>query len=96
MPEKAMCKVKNVSGSDRTLDGRQVVAGAVIEVPEDAVYGLTCQEPNWKPADKATQKVHDEAHAAQVEANKPGLPPAGWLPPAPELVQVPTSEKEND
>lgn len=83
MPEKALCKVKNVSGSDRTLDGRIVVAGQVIEVPEDAVYGLTCQEPNWKPADKATQKVHDEAHAAQLERNNPQPePPAESEAPA--------------
>ena len=64
-------KVKNVSGVDLivpALGGRLVVAGAVVEVPADAVYGFTCQTPNWEPADDATQAVHDQAHAAELAA----------------------------
>lgn len=66
-----MAKVKNISGRDLivpALGGRLVVAGAVVEVPDDAVYGFTCQGPNWEPADDETQAVHDKAHAAELEA----------------------------
>lgn len=95
-----MPRIKNVSGSDRavpSLGGRVVVNGEVVEVSEDEVYGFTCQESNWKPGDKATQKIHDEAHAAQVEANAPGLPAAGWLAPPPQLlVRASEDEKGSD
>lgn len=88
-----MPKLKNVSGSDRTvpsLGGRVVVNGEVVEVSDDEVYGFTCQEANWKPADKATQKIHDDAHAAQAQANNPQPVPAEE-PKADEAAQ-----KEND
>lgn len=72
-----MGKVKNVSKQDRNvpaLGGRLVVKGAVIEVPDEAVYGFTCQTDNWSPADAATKKVHDAAHELELIANF-GPPP---------------------
>jgi hypothetical protein len=71
-----MGKIKNVSGVDRTvpqLHNRLVLAGAVIEVPDGDVYSYTCQEPNWKCADKAAEKAHNDgakAEAARVAAEK--------------------------
>ena len=58
-----MAKVKNVSGEDRIVQGRLVLAGAVLEVPADEVWSYTCQEPNWAPADDEAQAVHDDAYA---------------------------------
>lgn len=43
-----MAKVKNVSGVDRLLEGRLVLAGAVIEVPDEDVESYTCQPVNWQ------------------------------------------------
>lgn len=59
-----MAKIKNVSGEDRNvpgLGGRLVLDGAVVEVPDEAVYAYTCQESNWAPADKAATKAHEAA-----------------------------------
>lgn len=67
-----MGKVKNVSKQDvhvPALGGRLVVKGAVVEVPDEAVYGFTCQTTNWAPADAATKKVHDAAHELELIAN---------------------------
>ena len=45
-----MAKVKNVSGEDRIVGGRLVLAGAVLEVPDEDVESYTCQEVNWQSA----------------------------------------------
>jgi len=53
-----MAKVKNVSGSDLLvpwLGGRLVLAGAVVDVPDEDVESYTCQESNWA-AVKPTKK----------------------------------------
>lgn len=57
-----MAKVKNVSGADLLVPahGGLVLAGQVLDVPAEAVYGLTCQSI-WEPADKAAQQAHDNA-----------------------------------
>lgn len=55
-----MAKIKNVSGEDLlvpVLGGRLVVAGAVVEVPDELVESFTCQKPNWAAADKAANKA---------------------------------------
>ena len=75
-----MAKVKNISGDDRLVQGRLVLAGAVLEVPADEVWSYTCQEANWAPADEEATAVHDEAYAvahAVEEALEEHEPPAG-------------------
>ena len=41
-------KVKNVSGEDRIVKDRLVLAGAVLEVPDEDVKSYTCQKSNWQ------------------------------------------------
>lgn len=53
-----MPKVKNVSGVDRIVQGRLVLAGAVFEVPAEDVESYTCQESNWQ-AMKASKPTSD-------------------------------------
>lgn len=43
-----MAKVKNVSGEDRIVQGRLVLSGAVLEVPDEDVKSYTCQASNWQ------------------------------------------------
>lgn len=66
-----MAKIRNASGEDRTLSaaagGRLVLAGAVIDVPDEDVYGYT-QQSIWEPVDDDAQAAHDEAHAAYEAA----------------------------
>lgn len=53
-----MAKIKNVSGDDRTvpvLGGRLVLAGQVVEVPDELEESFTCQEVNWQSVDKKTK-----------------------------------------
>lgn len=60
-----MSKVRNVSGEDRyvpALGGRLVVAGAVVDVAPDEVFGFTCQDGLWEPADEEAAEAH---HAAE-------------------------------
>lgn len=52
-----MAKIKNVSGNDRILDSRLVLAGQVVELPDSEAAGYLCQPPNWAPADAAAKKV---------------------------------------
>lgn len=60
-----MAKVKNVSGEHRILPRYGLVLdGGTVEVPDDEVFGLTCQEPVWAPDDKAAKQAHDAATAA--------------------------------
>ncbi len=42
-----MVKIKNVSGEDRLVGGRLVLAGAVLEVEAADVESYTCQPSNW-------------------------------------------------
>lgn len=59
-----MAKVKNVSGEDRTvpaLGDRLVTAGASVDVNPDQVYGFTCQDAIWAPADPEAKKIHKAA-----------------------------------
>lgn len=44
-----MAKVKNVSGVDRIVQGRLVLAGAVLDVSDEDVESYTCQSSNWQP-----------------------------------------------
>lgn len=55
--EEAVVKVKNVSGVDRLVSGRLVLAGGVLEVPADEVESYTCQPDNWQPVN--TKKKED-------------------------------------
>ena len=43
-----MAKVKNVSGEDRIVQGRLVLAGALLEVEAGEVESYTCQPSNWQ------------------------------------------------
>lgn len=75
-----MAKVKNISGVDRIVQGRLVLAGMVLEVPADEVWSYTCQETNWAPADDEATEVHDAAYAthhAVEEALEDDERPAG-------------------
>lgn len=59
-----MAEVKNVSGESRNvpaLGGRLVLAGAVVEVPDEAVESYTCQPANWSLVEKKhTTTTKDE------------------------------------
>lgn len=73
-----MAKIRNISGQDLivpSLGGRLVLAGQVVELEADQVYGFTVQGPNWEPVDKQAKAVHDEADAVAA-------PPAPETPPA--------------
>ena len=85
--------VKNVSGgpvSVPSLGGRLVVADAVVEVAAGAVYGFTCQESNWAPANEAAKKEHKRDHDAQLERNTPAVPDVPVEP----VADVESDEKE--
>jgi hypothetical protein len=76
-----VAKIRNVSGNDLvvpSLGGRLVLAGQIVDVDDDAVYGFTQQAPNWEPADDATQALHD---AEAPVAEEPADPPAAALTP---------------
>jgi hypothetical protein len=65
-----MAKIKNVSGEDLLvpgLGGRLVIAGAVVEVPDEVAESYTCQPPNWAPADKPTTTEPTPAHEPTEE-----------------------------
>lgn len=59
-----MAKVKNVSGVDRIVADRLVLAGANAEVAADEVWSYTCQESNWAPADDEAAAAHEAAMKA--------------------------------
>lgn len=62
-------KIRNVSGEDKVLpwlDRRLVLAGAVVEVPEEHAFAYTSQEGNWVPADDEAQVVHDRELARLI------------------------------
>lgn len=53
-----MAKVKNISGDDRTvpeLGGLLVLAGQVVEVPDERLEGYIGQTAVWARADKAAK-----------------------------------------
>lgn len=53
-------KVKNVSGVDRIVQGRLVLAGAAFDVPAEDVESYTCQESNWQ-AVKSSKSTSDNS-----------------------------------
>lgn len=58
-----MARIKNVSSEDLIvpgLDGRLVLAGQIVEVPDDEVEAYTCQETNWKQTTKAKAEPEPE------------------------------------
>lgn len=59
-----MAKVKNVSGEDRIVQGRLVLAGAIYELgPDEDVESYTCQAVNWqsvKPSKAADSNTPQE------------------------------------
>lgn len=58
-----MAKIRNRSGEERDVPGFGTVpADGIIEVPEAALYGFTCQGI-WEPVRKADQEAHDKAVA---------------------------------
>lgn len=103
-----MPKIRNASGEDRlvaALAGRLVIAGSVIDVPTDDVYGFTQQVGVWEPADKTAQKVHDRSHAAYLRAVGIDIDEAKPEPdsqsepnptPDPEPADQPAAEKQED
>lgn len=45
-----MARIKNISGEDLLvpgLDGRLVLAGQIVDVPDEVADAYTCQETNW-------------------------------------------------
>jgi hypothetical protein len=54
-----VAKIKNVSGVDRIVMDRLVLAGAVLDVPAEDVESYICQESNWQPAKPA--KASDDS-----------------------------------
>jgi hypothetical protein len=52
-------KVKNVSGVDRIVEGRLVLAGAVHEVPDEDAKSYTCQKSNWQEVKPAKASTND-------------------------------------
>ena len=65
-----MAKIKNVSGDDRTvpvLGGRLVLAGQVVEVPDELAESFTCQEVNWQSVDEKKTKAIPAADSDSQE-----------------------------
>ena len=58
-----MAKIRNTAGYDVEVPslGRMVLAGQVIEVPDDAVEGFThpgAPSELWAPSDQAAKDIH--------------------------------------
>lgn len=71
-----MARIKNEYGEDRivpSLGDRLVLAGEVVEVPDEAVYGFTCQA-GWSPADTDAREADTAAdnEAAEVAVVESG------------------------
>lgn len=67
-----MAKIKNTFGEDRIvpwLGDRLVLAGQVVDVPDDDVYAYT-QQSGWAPFDDQAKALHEAAEtvAEEVEA----------------------------
>jgi hypothetical protein len=55
-----VAKVKNVSGEDRIVRDRLVLAGALYELAEDEdVKSYTCQKSNWQEVKPAKASTND-------------------------------------
>jgi hypothetical protein len=54
-----VAKIKNVSGVDRIVEGRLVLAGAVLDVPAEDVESYTCQKSNWQEVKPAKASTND-------------------------------------
>lgn len=78
-----MSTIKNVSGQDLMLpwlNERLVLAGEVVEVPEEHVYAYTCQTETWAPVDDDAKALHEsgvEAFETTRRAEEPLAEPAG-------------------
>lgn len=76
-----MAKIRNVSGQD-LLDSyanRLVLAGAVVEVPDEVLWNYTQRAPGqtnhlWEPADKASKAAFDKAFGKRYPNDDPGAP----------------------
>lgn len=93
-----MGNVRNVSDEDRfpaELGGRLVMPGQVVEVPDDSVYGYTCQDA-WDAADKATQAIADKQEAANAEANTPATPEPSAEPDSEQDDEQPSGNASRD
>ena len=71
-----MAKIRNTSGQDVEVPalGRMVLAGQVIEVPDEQVEGFThpgAPSELWAPSDKTAKDIH----AALVKAAQPAEGP---------------------
>ena len=67
-----MAKIKNQSGDDLILPwlgDRLVLAGQVVEVPDDDVYAYT-QQSCWDPSDKDAKAIHGEAENPKSDTNE--------------------------
>jgi hypothetical protein len=86
-----MAKIRNTSGEDLEVPslGRMVLAGQVIEVPDDAVEGFThpgAPSQLWAPSDQAAKDIH------QKLVDAAGPPPEAE--PAPPLDDLTKTELE--
>lgn len=63
-----MAKVKNMSGRALSVPalGRAVLPGQVVEVADEAVFGLT-QQDIWQADDAAAKKAHKDGETARDE-----------------------------
>ena len=76
-----MAKIRNTSGQDLEVPslGRMVLAGQVIEVPDDQVEGFThpgAPSELWAPSDQAAKDIHETLVAAAEPAPEPEPAPA--------------------
>ena len=85
-----MGQIKLTAGEDRIVPGlgnRLVSDGQKVDVPDDQVYGYTCQTGVWEPADAAAKKAHQVAVAARE---------ARVADPAETSADQPAAETSND
>lgn len=62
-----MAKIRNKSGEDLVTLYGTAVADGLLEVPDAAVYGYTCQSI-WEPNDKAATTAHNAGEKAERAA----------------------------
>lgn len=68
-----MAKIRNTSGTDVEVPslGRMVLAGQVIEVPDDQVESFThpgAPSELWAPSDKTAKDIHEKLAKAATKA----------------------------
>lgn len=71
-----MAKIRNTSGTDLEVPslGRMVLAGQVIEVPDELVEGFThpgAPSELWAPSDQAAKAIHKKLADAAAEPLAP-------------------------